>query len=102
MKCTVGGALQSVKRVRAATEEGAGPSQRGEDEPLFLELELEGVEARSETAGLEIPCDVAAELTEALQVQTSALQGQAHLKERLCTQMEQLSISLDQNQNSHQ
>ena len=83
-------------------EEGAGPSQRGEDEPLFLESELEGAEARSETAGLEIPCDMAAELTEALQVQTSALQGQAHLKERLCTQMERLSISLDQHQNSQQ
>ena len=69
-------------------EEGAGPSQRGEDEPLFLELELEGAEARSEMAGSEIPCDAAVELTEALRAQTSTLQGQAHLKERLCAQME--------------
>ena len=84
----VGGAPQSVKRARAATEEGAGLLQRGEDEPLFLELESEGAEARSETAGLEIPCDTAAELTEVLQAQMSALQGQAHLEERLCAQME--------------
>ena len=68
-------------------EEGVGPSQRGEDEPLFLESELEGAEVRSETAGSEIPCDAAAELTEALQAQTSALQGQVHLEERLCAQM---------------
>ena len=88
MKCTVGRALQSVKRVWAVTEEGVGPSQRGEDEPLFLELESEGAEARSETAGLEIPCDAAAELMEALRAQTSALQGQVHLEERLCAQME--------------
>ena len=88
MKCMVGGAPQSVKRARAVTEEGAGPSQRGEDEPLFLESELEGAEARSETVGSEIPCDTAAELTEVLWAQTSALQGQAHLEERLCTQME--------------
>ena len=39
-------------------------------------------------AGLEIPCDMAAELTEALRAQTSTLQGQAHIEERLCTQME--------------
>ena len=71
-----------------ATEEGVGPSQQGEDEPLFLELESEGAEARSETAGSEIPCDTAAELTEALRAQTSALQGQVHLEERLCAQME--------------
>ena len=57
---------------------------------------------RSETVGLEIPCDAVAELTEVLWVQTSALQGQAHLKERLCAQMEQLSISFDQHQNSQQ
>ena len=69
-------------------EEGAGPSQRGEDKPLFLESELEGAEVRSETAGSEILCDVAAELTEVLWVQMSALQGQAHLEERLCAQME--------------
>ena len=98
----VGRAPQSVKRVRAATEEGAGPSQQGEDEPLFLELESEGAKARLETAGLEIPCDVAAELTEALQAQTSAMQGQVHIEERLCAQMERLSISLDQHQNSQQ
>ena len=77
-----------MKRAQVATEEGAGPSQRGEDEPLFLELELEGAEARSETAGLEIPCDVAAELMEALRAQMSTLQGQVHLEERLCAQME--------------
>ena len=100
MKCTVGGALQSVKRAWAATEEGVGPSQRGEDEPLFLELESEGAKARSETAGSEIPCDMAAELTEALWAQTSTLRGQAHLEERLCTQMERLLISLDQHRNS--
>ena len=57
---------------------------------------------RLETAGSEIPCDTVAELTEALWVQMSALQGQAHLKERLCAQMEQLSISLNQHQNSQQ
>ena len=77
-----------MKRVRAVTEEGAGLSQRGEDKPLFLELESEGAKARSETVGSEIPCDMAAELMEALRVQTSALQGQAHLEKRLCTQME--------------
>ena len=98
----VGGAPQSVKRARAATEEGAGPSQQGEDEPLFLESESEGAEARSETAGSEIPCDVVAELTEVLWVQTSTLQGQAHLEERLCAQMERLSISLNQHRNSQQ
>ena len=53
-------------------------------------------------AGLEIPCDMAAELTEALWAQTSALQGQAHLKERLCAQMERLLISLNQHWNSQQ
>ena len=37
-------------------EEGVGPSQRGEDEPLFLESESEGAKVRSETAGSEIPC----------------------------------------------
>ena len=71
-----------------ATEEGAGLSQRGEEEPLFLEAESEGAKARSETVGSEIPCNTAVELTEALRVQTSTLRGQAHLKERLCTQME--------------
>ena len=57
---------------------------------------------RPETVGSEIPCDMAAELTEALRAQTSTLQGQAHLEERLCAQMERLSISLDQHQNSQQ
>ena len=76
-----------MKRVWAVMEEGAGLSQQGEDKPLFLELESEGAKARLETAGLEIPCDTAAELMEALWAQTSALQGQAHLEERLCTQM---------------
>ena len=70
------------------TEEGAGPSQQGEDKPLFLESESEGAEVRSESVGSEIPCDMAAELTEALRAQTSALQGQAHLEEKLCAQME--------------
>ena len=102
MKCMVGGAPQSVKRVRVVTEEGVGPLQRGEDKPLFLESESEGAKARTETAGSEIPCDAAAELMEALWAQTSAMQGQVHIKERLCTQMERLSISLDQHQNSQQ
>ena len=53
-------------------------------------------------AGSEIPCDAVAELMEALREQTSALQGQAHLEERLCAQMERLSISLDQHRNSQQ
>ena len=88
MKCTVGRAPQSVKRVWVAMEEGAGPLQQGEDEPLFLESESEGAEARSEMAGSEIPCDMAEELTEALRAQTSALQSQVHLEERLCAQME--------------
>ena len=67
MKCTVSGAPQSVKRAWVATEEDAGPSQRGEDEPLFLELESEeGVEVRTETAGSEIPGNMATELTEAV------------------------------------
>ena len=89
MKCMVGRTPQSVKRIRATTEEVAGPSQRGEDEPLFLELGSEdGAEARMETAGSEIPGSAATELMEALQAQTSAMQGQAHIKERLCAQME--------------
>ena len=67
-----------------------------------LGRQLEEAEVRSEAAGSEIPCDAAADLTEALRVQTSALQGQVHLEERLCTQMEQLSISLDQHRNSQQ
>ena len=78
-------------------EEDVGPSQWGEEEPLFLELELEeGAKVRLETAGSEIPRNAATELTEALQAQTSAMQGQAHIEEQLCTQMEQLLISLDQ------
>ena len=51
---------------------------------------------------MEILCDAAAELTEALRAQMSALQGQVHLEERLCAQMERLSISLDQHRNSQQ
>ena len=51
-------------------------------------------------AGSEIPCDVAAELTEALLAQTSAMQGQVHIEES--TQMERLLISLNQHQNSQQ
>ena len=69
---------------------------------MFLESESEGAEARTETAGSEIPCDAAVELMEALQVQTSAMQGQACIEERLCTQMERLSISLDQHRNLQQ
>ena len=89
MKCTVGGAPQSVKRAQVATEEDAGPSQWGEDEPLFLESESEeGAEARMEIAGSEIPSNAAMELMEALQAQTSAMQGQAHIEEQLCAQME--------------
>ena len=57
---------------------------------------------RPETVGSEIPCNAAAELMEALQAQTSTLQGQVHLEERLCTQMEQLSIALDQHRNLQQ
>ena len=103
MKCTIGGAPQSVKQTWAAMEEDAGPSQWGEEEPLFLELESEeGAEVRTETAGSEIPGNAAMELTEALRVQMSAMQGQAHIKEWLCTQMEQLSISLNQHRNSQQ
>ena len=82
-------------------EEDTGPSQQGEDEPLFLESE-DGAEARTEMVGLEIPSSVATELMEALWAQTSAMQGQACIEERLCAQMEQLSISLDQHWNSQQ
>ena len=89
MKCMVGRAPQSVKWAWAVTEEDVGPSQRGDDEPLFLELESEeGAKARMEMAGSEIPGNTAMELMEALQVQTSAMQGQAHIEEQLCTQME--------------
>ena len=78
MKCTIGGAPQSVKWAWAATEEDAGPSQRGEEEPLFLESESEeGAKARTEMAGSEIPRNAATELMEALWAQTSAMQGQA-------------------------
>ena len=103
MKCTVSGAPQSVKRARVATEEDAGPSQWGEEEPLFLELESEeGAEARTETAGLEIPGNTAMELMEALRMQTSVMQGQACIREQLCAQMEQLLISLNQHRSSQQ
>ena len=70
--------------------------------PCSWSPESEGAKVRMETAGSEIPCNAAAELTEALQVQTSAMQGQVCIEERLCTQMEQLSISLNQHQNSQQ
>ena len=84
-------------------EEDVGMSQRGEDEPLFLELESEdGAEARTETVGLEIPGSMATELTEALWAQTSAMQGQVRIEERLCAQMERLSISLNQHWNLQQ
>ena len=80
-----------------------GPSQWGDDNPLFLELGSEdGAEARSETAGLEIPGTEATELMEALQVQMATMQVQAHIKEWMCTQMEQLSISLNQHRFSQQ
>ena len=89
MKCTVGGAPQSVKRTWAAKEEDVGPSQQGEEEPLFLELDSEeGAKARTETAGSEIPRNAATELMEALQAQTSAMQGQVCIEEQLCAQME--------------
>ena len=67
-----------------------------------LGRQLEEAKVRTEMAGLEIPGKVAMELTEALWVQTSAMQGQAHIEERLCAQMERLSISLNQHQNSQQ
>ena len=74
---------------RAMTEEDAGLLQRGEDDPLFLESESEdGAEARSEMAGSEIPGSAATAQTEALRAQTSAMQGQACIEERLCAQME--------------
>ena len=89
MKCTVGGAPQSVKWTRAATEEDACLSQWGEEESLFLESESEeGAEVRMETAGSEIPGNAAMELTEALRAQMSATQGQTHIREWLCAQME--------------
>ena len=89
MKCTVGGAPQSVKQAQAVTEEDAGPSQWGKVEHLFLDSESEeGAEARTEMVGLEIPRNAASELTEALQAQTSVMQGQPHIEEQLCTQME--------------
>ena len=70
---------------------------------MFLELESEeGAKVRMETVGLEIPGNAATELTGALWVQTSAMQGQAHIEEQLCAQMERLSISLDQHWNSQQ
>ena len=103
IQCTVSRAPQSMKRVQVTTEEDAGPSQRGEDEPLFLESESEdGAEVRMETAGSEIPGGAIKELMEALRAQTSATQGQARIEERLCTQMERLSISLDQHRNLQQ
>ena len=80
-------------------EEDVGPSQQGEDEPLFLESELE---EGTETVGSEIPSNMVMELTEALWAQTSAMQGQAHIEEWLCAQMVQLLISLDQHRNSQQ
>ena len=45
---------------------------------------------------------MAAELTEALWAQMSAMQGQVCIEERLCAQMERLSISLYQHQNLQQ
>ena len=66
-----------------------GPSQQGEEEPLFLESESEdGAEARTEMVGSEIPVNVATEMMEALWVQTSAMQGQVCIEEQLCAQME--------------
>ena len=57
---------------------------------------------RTETVGSEIPSDMAMELMEALWAQTAAMQGQVHIEERLCTQMEQLLISLNQHRSSQQ
>ena len=82
MKCTVGGAPQSVKWVQAAAVEHVGPLQWGDNDPLFLELESEDrAEARMETVGSEIPGTKAMELMEALQVQMAVMQGQVHIEE---------------------
>ena len=84
-----GGAPQSVKRVQVATAENVGPSQWGEEEPLFLESELEdGAKARTEMVGSEIPGNTATELMEALRAQMTAMQSQACIEEWLCTQMD--------------
>ena len=89
MKCTIGGAPQSVKWTQAVTEEDMGPSQWGEEEPLFLDSEPEeGAEVRTEMAGSEISGNTAMELMEALRAQTSVTQGQACIRELLSTQME--------------
>ena len=85
------------------TEQDTGPLQRGEEEPLFLESELEeGAKARTEVVGSEIPRNAATELMEALRVQTSAMQGHACIREQLCAQMEQLLNYLNQHRSLQQ
>ena len=91
-------------------EEGLGGSggtcgsiTTGDNNPLFLELGSEDrAAARSETMGLEIPSTEATELREALWVQTATLQVQVCIKEQMHAQMEQLSISLNQQHSSQQ
>ena len=105
MKCMVGGASMSMKRVWAAEEEVecAGLSQWGDDNPLFLESGSEdGAEVRLEMAGLEIPGTEATEFTEALQAQMAMMQVQVCIEEWMCAQMEQLLSSLDQHCSSQQ
>ena len=53
----------------------------------------DGAKARMEAVGLEFPGNAAMELTEALQAQTSAMQGQACIKEQLCMHMSSSSAS---------
>ena len=55
-----------------------------------------------ETVGSEIPGTKAMELTEALWAQMAMMQGQACIEEQMCTQMEQLSISLNQHRFTQQ
>ena len=88
LKCTVGGIPQSMKRVKLAPPDEAGPSKG----PLFLESEpeedlaLEMLEASP--AGL-------AELEGAIQAQTTALQDQLASQEWLASRMERMAIALD-------
>ena len=71
-----------MKRVWVAVEECAGLLQRGDDDPLFLETELEdGAETRMETAGLQIPGIKTTWLREALWAPTATMQGQVHIEE---------------------
>ena len=55
MKCIVRGTPANMKRVQVSAEEHMGPSQWGDNNPLFLELGSEvRAEARSETVVSEI------------------------------------------------